>query len=184
MVQLSDFEDTPLKNASGSTLTASQIWASQPVVIFLIRRPGCVLCRAFANTLVENKGKLDAMGVKLVGIVKEWDQAEIDDFTKKFWPADIFFDESKKIFTSLTDGMETKLSLAQMLNPFSAAWKAARKAKQTVTDHNLKGEGQIPGGLLVMKSGGGGIVYSHLETFFGDHPPIADVLAAAKKASN
>lgn len=34
---------------------------------------GCaytVLCRAFANTLVENKGKLDAMGVKLVGIVK------------------------------------------------------------------------------------------------------------------
>lgn len=39
----------------------------------------------------------------------------------------------------------------------------------------MQGEGQIPGGLLVMKSGGGGIVYSHLETFFGDHPPIADV---------
>lgn len=73
-----------------------------------------------------------------LGFGQEWDQAEIDDFTRKFWPADIFFDESKKIFTSLTDGKETKLGLAQMLNPFSAAWKAARKAKQTVTDHNLK----------------------------------------------
>ncbi len=29
-----------------------------------------VLCRAFANTLMENKDKLDALGVKLVGIVK------------------------------------------------------------------------------------------------------------------
>ena len=70
--------------------------------------------------------------------VQEWDQAEIDDFTKKFWPADLFFDESRKIFTSLTDGQETKLSLLQLANPFSAAWKAARKAKQTVTDSNLK----------------------------------------------
>ena len=38
-----------------------------------------------------------------------------------------------------------------------------------------QGEGQIPGGLLVMRSGGGGIVYSHTETYFGDHPPMADV---------
>lgn len=69
---------------------------------------------------------------------QEWDQEEIDDFTKKFWPADLFFDESRKIFTSLTDGQETKLSLLQLANPFSAAWKAARKAKQTVTDSNFK----------------------------------------------
>lgn len=40
---------------------------------------------------------------------------------------------------------------------------------------SAQGEGQIPGGLLVMRSGGGGIVYSHTETSFGDHPPMADV---------
>ncbi len=40
---------------------------------------------------------------------------------------------------------------------------------------SAQGEGQIPGGLLVMRSGGSGIVYSHTETFFGDHPPMADV---------
>lgn len=132
---------------------------------------------------MENKPKFDALGVKLVGIVKEWDQTEIDDFVTKFWPVDLFFDEQKKIFTSLTDGNETKLSMLQLANPFSSAWKAARRAKATVTDSNMKGEGLIPGGLIVLKSGGGGIVMSHTETFFGDHAPIADILAAAKKAA-
>lgn len=36
-----------------------------------------MLCREEAQELQKNKPKLDAMGVKLVGIVKEWDDAEI-----------------------------------------------------------------------------------------------------------
>jgi hypothetical protein len=36
-----------------------------------------VLCREEAQELQKAKPKLDAMGVKLVGIVKEWDEAEI-----------------------------------------------------------------------------------------------------------
>ena len=36
-----------------------------------------VLCREEAQELQKVKPKLDAMGVKLVGIVKEWDEAEI-----------------------------------------------------------------------------------------------------------
>ena len=36
-----------------------------------------MLCREEAQHLQNVKPKLDAMGVKLVGIVKEWDEAEI-----------------------------------------------------------------------------------------------------------
>ena len=36
-----------------------------------------MLCREEAQNLQNVKPKLDAMGVKLVGIVKEWDEAEI-----------------------------------------------------------------------------------------------------------
>jgi len=39
--QLSTFADATLKNEAGSTLTASQIWAGQPTVLYLVRRPGC-----------------------------------------------------------------------------------------------------------------------------------------------
>ena len=133
--------------------------------------------------------------------------------------------------------------MLQMMNPFSASWKATRKARLTVTDSNakvrcaslvkswgivqqppqacsdtivllpiwygnshflrnttdhgcrgmwnhnkscfrsiptvfkfvLQGEGMIPGGLLVIKPGNGGVVLSHVEKFFGDLAPIADV---------
>lgn len=181
--QLSTFEEAPLKNASGSVITASQIWAGQPTCLYLVRRPGCVLCREEAETLQKNKAKFDALGVKLVAVVKEWDQAEIDDFTKKFWPSDLFFDEQKQLFGALSNGQIHKLSLVDLVNPFSAAWKNVRRAKKTVTDHNMKGEGLIPGGLMVIKAGSGGVVYSHQEKTFGDHAPINEVLAAAKKAA-
>ena len=36
-----------------------------------------VLCREEAQDLWKNKPKLDALGVKLVAVVKEWDEAEI-----------------------------------------------------------------------------------------------------------
>lgn len=36
-----------------------------------------MLCREEAQELQKNKPKLDALGVKLVGIVKEWDEDEI-----------------------------------------------------------------------------------------------------------
>lgn len=181
--QLSTIQDATLKNEAGSTLTASMIWAGQPTVLYLIRRPGCVLCREEAQNLQNVKPKLDAMGVKLVGIVKEWDEAEIKDFTTKFWSQDLFFDEQKVLFTALTGGEVRKLSMLDLGNPFSAAWKNARRAKKTVTDYNWKGEGLIPGGILVVRSGTGGVVYAHQEQTFGDHAPIAEVLAAAKTAA-
>lgn len=184
MPQLSTFQDATLKNEAGSTLAASQIWAGQPTVLYLIRRPGCVLCREEAQELQKNKPKLDALGVKLVGIVKEWDEAEIKDFQTKFWSSsDLYFDEKKELFSALSNGEIRKLSMADMLNPFGAAWKNVRRARKVVTDHNLKGEGLIPGGLMVLRSGTGGVVYAHQEQTFGDHAPMSEVLAAAKTAA-
>ncbi len=40
-------------------------------------RVHAVLCREEAQELAANKPKLDQLGVKLVGVVKEWDEAEI-----------------------------------------------------------------------------------------------------------
>ena len=102
--------------------------------------------------------------------------------------------------------------MLDLANPFSAAWKNARRAKKAVTDYNWKvsslwpmslvfslyicmncgdvasaqsglcsltsrvqGEGLIPGGILVVRSGTGGVVYAHQEQTFGDHAPIAEV---------
>lgn len=39
----------------------------------------------------------------------------------------------------------------------------------------VQGEGLIPGGLMVLRSGSGGVVYAHQEQTFGDHAPTSEV---------
>ncbi len=46
-----------------------------------------------------------------------------------------------------------------------------------------QGEGLIPGGLMVIKSGSGGVVYAHQEQTFGDHAPTNEVGSHGCQAS-
>ncbi len=47
-----------------------------------------------------------------------------------------------------------------------------------------QGEGLIPGGLMVLRSGTGGVVYAHQEQVLGDHAPIAEVRTGNGAAPN
>jgi len=71
-----------------------------------------------------------------------------------------------------------------LLNPFGRALnKNASFAKSVITDgdHNLKGEGMILGGLMVINNKG--IQYKFVEETFGDHAEVETVIAEAKKAA-
>ena len=57
----------------------------------------------------------------------------------------------------------------------SQAWKNYRRAKKTVEESNLTGEGLVAGGLLVLRRGSGGVVLSHVEKTFGDHALMPEV---------
>ena len=46
---------------------------------------------------------------------------------------------------------------------------------------NLKGEGRLLGGVLVIGPGETGVVYDYREKEFGDHAPVEEVVAAVKK---
>lgn len=181
---LAPLSEAKLRNADDVTTAASQLWATSPVVLFVIRRPGCILCREEAVRLQEHRAEFEALGVKLEGVVKEWLPEEIADFSPKYWPTENLHLDADRVFYKAVNGGQTlKISLFEMLNPFGQAWKNAKRAKKVITEHNLKGEGQIAGGLMVLKAGNGGVVYSHLEKTFGDHAPMAEVLAAAKEAA-
>lgn len=182
--ELATLASAKLKDFNDVAVTASQLWATAPVVVFIVRRPGCVLCREEALRLQEHKAEFEALGVKLAAVTKEWLPEEIAAFSPKFWPSEsLYLDEDRVFFKAINGGHTHKISLFHMLNPFSQAWKNTRRAQKTVTDSNLKGEGTIAGGLVVVKAGSGGVVYSHLEKTFGDHAPLEEVLAAAKEAA-
>lgn len=47
----------------------------------------------------------------------------------------------QELFSALTGGEVRRLSMAELVNPFGAAWKNYRRAKKSITDWNLKVSG-------------------------------------------
>ena len=142
-----------------------------------------VLCREQSVRIWNAREQYDAAGVKLVCVVHEWIDREIDAFRPEYWGGPLFFDEGKAFYKAVHGGTLRKGSLLALLNPFGEAWRNGKRAQASglVKESNLNGDGLTLGGLLVVARGGD-VVYSHGEKTFGDHAPEDEVLAAARKA--
>lgn len=174
-----------LRKATGEEFAAKELWANSPAVIVGIRRPGCILCREEAVKLWQAKEEFDKIGARVVCVVHEWIDAEVNGFHPQYWPGELYHDFNKDFYKAFGDGQLRKGSLASFLNPFSKAWANVRRASGSglVKDSNLNGDGMVLGGVLVVKQGEGGPVFMHIETTFGDHPDVQQVLEAARKAA-
>ncbi|CAL8462490.1 g2023 [Coccomyxa elongata] len=159
------------REEASETLLSEQLWQNQPAVVLVLRRPGCLLCRAEARSLYALKPELDKLGVRLVCVVHEGLPAEIKAFWPDYWPGELYLDTDKKLYKALGNGKLRKGSLLWFLNPFSVIWQHAREAKEVhkIEDSNLKGDGLTMGGLLILKQGSGGVAYAYAEERFGDH---------------
>jgi peroxiredoxin len=65
------------------------MFAKSPVLLAVIRRPGCMFCRREAIYLSAMKDKLDAKNVRLIGVVHE--TKGVEEF-KPYLAGDTFFD--------------------------------------------------------------------------------------------
>ena len=65
---IADAQLQPAKG-NGATITAGALWHDSPVLFLLIRRPGCVLCRAEARRIWSLRADIESRGVKLVCLV-------------------------------------------------------------------------------------------------------------------
>jgi len=65
-----------------------------------------------------------------------------------------------------------------------AVWANLRRNKNAGFKGNLKGEGYILGGVLVMGKGDQGVIKDFREEVWGDHAPVEEVLKACKEISN
>jgi len=141
------------------------------------------LCRGEATRLYEQKGAFDALGCKLVCVLKEGLPAEVAEFKDNYWRGELYLDKEMGFFKAVAGGTVKKGNLATFLNPFSTVWKRASAAKEAgVKTQNMNGEGTILGGLFVMRAGSKGVEYQFQERNFGDSAPVEDVLTAVKAA--
>ena len=175
-----------LTDPDGKPVAASSLWSDgRPVVFYLLRRPGCLLCRATATKLWAAEAAItQAAGggtSRLVCVAHEWLPAEIDAFRTGFWAGPIYKDEAKALFAALGGGTVRRASALSLFNPFSRMWGHAKEAKKVVADSNFTGDGLTLGGVMIVV--GGTPVWTFAEKQFGDAPLPEAVVAAVTEAA-
>ncbi|ORZ34769.1 hypothetical protein BCR44DRAFT_132011 [Catenaria anguillulae PL171] len=167
--------DAPL---TGASIKSQQLWAERPALIVLIRRPGCLLCRAEAHTLATHRQLIEnEYGVRMYAVVNQ--EFGAMEFAINYWKGEAYFDKELGMFKAIGDGEVRRGSLMQMLLP--SVLSRMSKAKKSGLDFNTKGDGTILGGLVLMAPGDGGVVYEYAEREFGDHAPLEVVLEKCKE---
>eukprot|EP00249_Psilotum_nudum_P011136 c22984_g2_i1 orf=196-1494(+) len=157
-------------------MKAADLWSVKPTLVFCIRRPGCVMCRAEAHQLYARKPIFDALGVQLVAVLHELIEEEVKAFWPRFWGGIVVADKNCDFFKALGGGRLPQEGFISgfIFNP--AALSNFKRARATGIDYNFKGEGTVKGGLFIMRPGKGGVAYQFVESNFGDWAPLSEVL--------
>ncbi|KAL5761557.1 hypothetical protein ACOSP7_017821 [Xanthoceras sorbifolium] len=165
-------------------MKASELWREKPAVILCIRRPGCIMCRAEAHQLYAKKPIFDALGIQLFAVLHEYIESEVKDFWPRYWGGVVAYDQSMEFFRALGGGklLKEKFLSGFLLNPRAIA--NYKRAKATGAELNLKGEGDIKGGLFIVGGGKSGIAYQFIERNFGDWAPLPEVIEICTKLQN
>ncbi|KAF5443474.1 hypothetical protein F2P56_036028 [Juglans regia] len=165
-------------------MKASDLWRDRPAVLLCIRRPGCIMCRAEAHQLYAKKPLFDALGVQLFAVLHEHIESEVKDFWPRYWGGAVLFDQGMQFFKALGGGklLKDKFISGFIFNPRAIA--NYKRAKAMGIKQNLKGEGEIKGGLFIIGSGKSGIAYQFIERNFGDWAPLAEAIQICTNLQN
>lgn len=176
-----DSKQNPLPELKAASLR--DYVSEHGAVVWLVRRPGCALCRAEAAQIVPmyekyfGAGKQDNPKDKpaLLCLVKENLDDELRSFLPSISPSGTLLLHADR---SLYQGLGAKpLRWWDLLS-----WGMLRKHSRDKAAHggNMKGEGMVKGALLVLGSAQQGILAAHLEEF-GKEPDLSAVEKAMQQ---
>ncbi|XP_020700188.1 uncharacterized protein LOC110112333 [Dendrobium catenatum] len=166
------------------TMKASDLWREKAAILLCIRRPGCIMCRAEAHRLYSRKPIFDALGIQLVAVLHEQIESEVKEFWPHYWGGVVLIDQKMGFFRALGGGQLLKDSFLTGFVLNSQAKANYKAAKATGFEGNYRGEGQIKGGMFIVRKGRGGIAYQFIERNFGDWAPIAEVVEICNRIKN
>lgn len=135
------------------------------------------MCRLWSTELSSVKSQLDVHNVRLCGVGLE--ELGLEEFLeKKFFTGELFIDAKQQIYKDL--GFK-RYNVINVLGGLAA--KETRvsisKANAMGIKGNLKGDGMLNGGMLIVTAGGEKVLLDHKQASPGDHvanEKILDVL--------
>ena len=163
----------------GDMVPIASLWETQTVVITLLRRFGCKLCRFGASELSKLKPELEARGVKMVAI--GLDEASMEDFIQRgFWAGELYLDTERAVYKGLL--LEKKGVLTGMMSLLTGPVQAANRRAgvrsfpiftrfnllsvlhQQNTPGDFSGDGFQLGGTFVIEKGGN-VLYEYRQKY-------------------
>ncbi|KAH7431791.1 hypothetical protein KP509_08G066700 [Ceratopteris richardii] len=169
---IKDVEVETVRGASDSNyVKVGSFWQDQTVVIHILRRFGCKLCRYNAlelqkivPTLEDHNVRIIAIGIEKLGL-KEFQDGG-------FWNGELYIDNGKKIHNALSIKSVGILNSFKMLYDIRDALKKANDVSG-----NLKGDGRQLGATFVIAKGGT-MLMDFRQKDFADQPSLESILEA------
>jgi prostamide/prostaglandin F2alpha synthase len=157
-----------------ASVNISSFWEHQPVVIHVLRRFGCQLCRGNAVVMSRMLPQLEANNIRLVGIGIE--KLGLEEFEEGgYWKGELYIDHGKKIHKALELKSVSIVSALMMIFANKAVKDAAQKTKDT--PGNFKGDGRQLGATFVVGKGGE-MLLDFRQRDFADQPSTVSILDA------
>jgi AhpC/TSA antioxidant enzyme len=167
------------KDISTTFREAAAIHTKDASIVFVVRRPGCVLCREHGQQLTKwFDTQCDANKVSMWGIIKEIgvDDVGLSEFYHQYFTFPLYRDVNLALYQAFGN---RRIGLSTW-NPFKL-YKGYQELTQRIAEKpglagNLKGEGMIQGGILILdKAGDVKYVY---EEDIGNEFSLDDIQAA------
>lgn len=159
-------------DATGAARVLSETWRERTAVLTFLRHYGCLFCREHLIEMARSIDAIRARGAELYG-VGLGNVKHLGWFIEEVKPTfSVFTDPSTKVYEAL----EFKRGLGTVLrgDVLRRGVEAFREGhRQTST----KGNPWQQGGVVVVRPDGS-VPYYYASGFAGDHPPVAEVLAA------
>lgn len=134
------------------------------------------MCREEARGLASLKPQLDAAGVRMLAVVHENKEPQIEEFRNFYVGGEIFLDREKRFYGP----KERWLPIWHGVLRWDT-YANAYRAKHNGVQGNMKGEGRLLGGVFMFNSGEKGVAFEHYERSWGDHANLDHVRQAIEK---
>lgn len=119
----------------------SDLWLEKPCIIYVVRRPGCTMCREQGLLLQEKIAeKCKSLGINLVATCKE--RVGGEEFVKDYWKdGQLYLDADWASFKALGEGTCLEAKWYEIFTPtfISRVFESKKKAKNVSGGHNLYG---------------------------------------------
>lgn len=178
MIVADAIKDIELEKINGPSdlkvVKVGSFWENQAVLVHVLRRFGCMLCRANALELQKITPILEQNNIRVVAVGIE--KLGMEEFLEGgYWKGELYIDDGKKILKALDIKSVGILSTIAMIVANKDVKDAAKKSKHI--PGNFKGDGRQLGGTFAIAKGGE-ILMDFRQKNFADHPSIESMLEA------